>query len=143
MAWLDELKRLRTRVDNEGYGRRMSDVAERRGLLEKYATDLAVENLLGQMNDELLDGGARLIVDRSWQYDFDGDDDSDFDSDSDEIRYTLYWHDGEPVELEVSVGIDDDDAGYVMVEDEEIDDDEDSIQKALLAAFREIAEIEE
>ena len=143
MAWLDELKRLRTRVDNEGYGRRMSDVAERRGLLEKYADDLAVENLLGQMNDELLDGGARLIVDRSWQYDFEGDDDSDFDGDSDEIRFTLYWHDGEPVELQVSVGIDDDDAGYVMVEEEEIDDDEGSIQKALLSAFRDIADIEE
>lgn len=143
MAWLDELKRLRTRVDNEGYGRRMSEVAERRGLLEKYAADLGVESLLGQMNDELLDGGARLMIDRSWQFDFEGDDDSDFDNDSDEIRYTLYWHDGEPVELEVSVGIDDEDAGYVMVEDEEIDDDEDSIQKALLSAFREIAEIDE
>ena len=30
-----------------------------------------------------------------------------------------------------------------MVEDEEIDDDEDSIQKALLDAFRDIAEINE
>ena len=141
MPWLDDLKRLRVRVDNEGYGRQMSEVAERRSLLEKYAGDLAVEELLTQMNDVLLDGGARLIVDRSWQYDFEGDDDSDFEGLNDQILYTLYWHDGDPVELEVLVGIDDDDAGYVMVDDEEIDDDMDSIQAALLDAFRDIAEI--
>lgn len=143
MPWLDELRRLRVRVDNEGYGRKMAEMAERRGLLEKFASGLDIEQLLGQMNEALLDGGARLIVDRSWQYDFEGDDDSDFDELTDEILYTLYWHDGEPVELEVRVGIDSDDAGYVMVEDEEIDDDEDSIQKALLDAFRDIAEINE
>ena len=143
MPWLDELKRLRTRVDNEGYGRKMAEMAERRVLLEKFADGLGIEQLLGQMNEALLDGGARLIVDRSWQYDFEGDDDSDFDELTDEILYTLYWHDGDPVELEVRVGIDSDDAGYVMVEDEEIDDDEDSIQKALLDAFRDIAEINE
>lgn len=141
MPWLDDLNRLRVRVDNEGYGRQMSEVAERRGLLEKYAAGLGVEELLTQMNDVLLDGGARLIVDRSWQYDFEGDDDSDFDGLNDQILYTLYWHDGEPVELEVLVGIDDDDAGYVKVDDEEIDDDADSIQEALLDAFRDIAEI--
>ena len=139
MPWLDELKRLRVRVDNEGYGRKMAEMAERRGLLEKFAGQLGIEQLLGEMNETLLDGGARLIVDRSWQYDFEGDDDSD----TDEILYTLYWHDGDPVEVEVRVGIDSDDAGYVMVEDAEIDDDEESIQKALLNAFREIAEIEE
>ena len=143
MPWLDELNRLRVRVDNEGYGRKMAEMADRRGLLEKFTDGLGIEQLLQQMNDVLLDGGARLIVDRSWQYDFEGDDDSDFDELTDEILYTLYWHDGEPVELEVRVGIDSDDAGYVMVEDEEIDDDEDSIQKALLDAFRDIAEINE
>lgn len=143
MPWLDELKRLRVRVDNEGYGRKIAEMAERRDLLEKFANGLGIEQLLGQMNEALLDGGARLIVDRSWQYDFEGDDDSDFDELTDEILYTLYWHDGDPVELEVRVGIDSDDAGYVMVEDEEIDDDEDSIQKALLDAFRDIAEINE
>ena len=141
MPWLDDLKRLRVRVDNEGYGRQMAEVAERRSLLEKYAGDLGVAELLSQMNDALLDGGARLIVDRSWQYDFEGDDDSDFDGLTDEILYTLYWHDGDPVELEVLVGIDDDDAGYVKVEGEEIDDNSESIQKALLDAFRDIAEI--
>ena len=143
MPWLDELKRLRVRVDNEGYGRKIAEMSERRDLLEKFANGLGIEQLLGQMNETLLDGGARLIVDRSWQYDFEGDDDSDFDELTDEILYTLYWHDGDPVELEVRVGIDSDDAGYVMVEDEEIDDDEDSIQKALLDAFRDIAEINE
>lgn len=143
MPWQDELKRLRTRVDNEGYGRKMAEMAERRGLLEKFADRLGVEELLGQMNDVLLDGGARLIVDRSWRYDFDGDDDSDFDELTDEILYTLYWHDGDPIELEVRVGIDGDDAGYVKVEDEEIDDNAESIQKALLEAFRDIAEIDE
>lgn len=143
MPWVDELKRLRVRVDNEGYGRKMAEMAERRSLLEKFADGLGIEQLLAQMNEALLDGGARLIVDRSWQYDFEGDDDSDFDELTDEILYTLYWHDGDPVELEVRVGIDSEDAGYVMVEDEEIDDDEDSIQKALLDAFRDIAEINE
>ena len=143
MPWLDELKRLRVRVDNEGYGRKMAEMADRRGLLEKFADRLGIEELLRQMNDVLLDGGARLIVDRSWQYDFEGDDDSDFDDLTDEILYTLYWHDGDPVEVEVRVGIDADDAGYVMVEDEEIEDDAGSIEKALLDAFREIAEIEE
>ena len=143
MPWQDELKRLRTRVDNEGYGRKMAEMAERRGLLEKFADRLGVEQLLEQMNEALLDGGARLIVDRSWRYDFDGDDDSDFDELTDEILYTLYWHDGDPIELEVRVGIDGDDAGYVKVEDEEIDDNAESIQKALLEAFRDIAEINE
>ena len=143
MPWQDELKRLRTRVDNEGYGRKMAEMAERRDLLEKFATQLGVEKMLQEMNDVLLDGGARLIVDRSWRYDFEGDDDSDFDELTDEILYTLYWHDGDPVEVEVRVGIDGDDAGYVMIGDDEVDDDDESIQKALLGAFREIAEIAE
>jgi hypothetical protein len=143
MPWQDELRRLRTRVDNEGYGRKIAEMGERRDLLEKFATGLRIEDLLREMNEALLDGGARLIVDRSWQYDFEGDDDSDFNELTDEILYTLYWHDGDPVELEVRVGIDGDDAGYVMVEDEEIDDDDESIQKALLDAFRDIAEIAE
>ncbi len=143
MPWQDELRRLRTRVDNEGYGRKIAEMGERRDLLEKFATGLRIEDLLREMNEALLDGGARLIVDRSWQYDFEGDDDSDFNELTDEILYTLYWHDGDPIELEVRVGIDGDDAGYVMVEDEEIDDDDESIQKALLDAFREIAEIAE
>ena len=144
MPWLDDLKRLRVRVDNEGYGKQMADVAERRTLLERFAVELTVEGMLGEMNDVLLDGGARLIVDRSWQYDFDDDDDGvDGDDElADEIVYTLYWHDGEPVEIEVRVGIDDEDAGYVIVEDEEVDDDSESIQKALLVAFRDIAEID-
>ena len=141
MPWLDDLKRLRVRVDNEGYGRQMAEVAERRSLLEKYAGDLGVAELLSQMNDALLDGGARLIVDRSWQYDFEGDDDSDFEGLNDEILYTLYWHDGDPVELDVRVGIDDEDAGYVTVQDEEIDDDAETVQEALLDVFRDIAEI--
>ena len=143
MPWQDELRRLRTRVDNEGYGRKIAEMGERRDLLEKFANGLRIEDLLREMNEALLDGGARLIVDRSWQYDFEGDDDSDFNELTDEILYTLYWHDGDPIELEVRVGIDGDDAGYVMVEDEEIDDDDESIQKALLDAFREIAEIAE
>ena len=143
MPWLDDLKRLRVRVDNEGYGKQMKEMAERRTLLERFAGELAVESMMGQMNDVLLDGGARLIVDRSWQYDFEGDvDEPDDDELGDEIVYTLYWHDGEPVEIEVRVGIDGDDAGYVMVEDEEVDDDAGSIQKALLEAFRDIADMD-
>jgi hypothetical protein len=144
MPWLDDLKRLRVRVDNEGYGKQMADVAERRTLLERFAVELTVEGMLGEMNDVLLDGGARLIVDRSWQYDFDDDDDRvDGDDElADEIVYTLYWHDGEPVEIEVRVGIDDEDAGYVIVEDEEVDDDTESIQNALSAAFRDIADMD-
>ena len=146
MAWLDDLQRLRGRVDNEGYGRKMAEVAERRALLEKFAADLAIEELLRQMNQVLLDDGANLVIDRSWQYDFEGDDDTDFEEDSDEILFTLYWHDGDPIELDVRVGIDAEDAGYVIVEDQEIDLDDDddvaNIQQALLSAFRGIAEID-
>ena len=40
MPWQDELKRLRIRVDNEGYGRKMAEMAERRGLLEKFVNEL-------------------------------------------------------------------------------------------------------
>lgn len=140
MPWLDELKRLRVRVDNEGYGRRLTDVAERRSLLERFAGQLAVDRLLNQMNDVLLDGGARLIINRSWHYEFDEEDLSE-EEDVDEIVYVLFWHDGEPVEIEVRVGIDEDDSGYVIVEDEEVDDDAESIQSALLDAFRDIADM--
>ena len=142
MPWLDELKRLRVRVDNEGYGRRITDVTERRSLLERFAGQLAVDGLLSQMNDVLLDGGARLIVNRSWHYEFDEEDLSE-EEDVDEIVYVLFWHDGEPVEIEVRVGIDEDDSGYVVVEDEEVDDDAESIQSALLDAFRDIADMVE
>ncbi len=142
MPWLDDLKRLRVRVDNEGYGKKMAEVAERRTLLERFAVELAVEGMMGEMNDILLDGGARLVVDRSWQYDFDDEDEADDDELADEIVYTLYWHDGEPVEIEIRVGIDDADAGYVIVEDEEVDDDTESIQNALSAAFRDIADMD-
>ncbi len=142
MPWLDELKRLRVRVDNEGYGRRITDVAERRSLLERFAGQLAVDGLLNQMNDVLLDGGARLIINRSWHYEFD-EEDLPEEEDVDEIVYVLFWHDGEPVEIEVRVGIDEDDSGYVVVEDEEVDDDAASIQSALLGAFRDIADMVE
>jgi hypothetical protein len=142
MPWLDDLKRLRVRVDNEGYGKKMAEVAERRTLLERFAVELAVEGMMGEMNDILLDGGGRLVVDRSWQYDFDDEDEPDDDELADEIVYTLYWHDGEPVEIEIRVGIDDEDAGYVIVEDEEVDDDTESIQNALSAAFRDIADMD-
>ena len=148
MPWLDELNRLKRRVDNEGYGRQLADAAERRGLLERFAAGLGVGELLGQINEALLDNGARLVVNRSWEYGFDEEDLPDED-DAEEIVYVLYWHDGEAVEIEVRVGIDEDDKGYVLVEDEEVDmdgdDDEDvaAIQSALLDAFREIAEIEE
>ena len=148
MPWLDELNRLRRRVDNEGYGRQLADAAERRGLLERFAAGLSIDELLGQMNEALLDNGARLIVNRSWEYEFDEDDLPDED-DAEEIVYVLFWHDGEPVEIEVRVGIDEDDSGYVFVEDEEVDldgdDDDDvaAIQSALLDAFRDIADINE
>ena len=148
MPWLDELNRLRRRVDNEGYGRQLADAAERRGLLERFAAGLSVDGLLGQMNEALLDNGARLIVNRSWEYEFDEDDLPDED-DAEEIVYVLFWHDGEPVEIEVRVGIDENDSGYVFVEDEEVDldgdDDDDmaAIQSALLDAFRDIADINE
>ena len=142
MPWLDDLKRLRVRVDNEGYGKKMAEVAERRTLLERFAVELAVEGMMGEMNDILLDGGGRLVVDRSWQYDFDDEDEPDDDELADEIVYTLYWHDGEPVEIEIRVGIDDEDAGYVIVEDEEVDDDTESIQNALSAAFLDIADMD-
>ena len=146
MPWLDELNRLRRRVDNEGYGRQLADAAERRSLLERFAAGLSIDELLGQMNEALLDNGARLIVNRSWEYEFDEDDLPDED-DAEEIVYVLFWHDGEPVEIEVRVGIDEDDSGYVFVEDEEVDldggDDDDvaAIQSALLDAFRDIADI--
>lgn len=142
MPWLDELKRLRVRVDNEGYGRRITEVAERRNLLEMFAGQLEVDGLLNQMNDVLLDGGARLVINRSWHYEFDEEDLSE-EEDVDEIVYVLFWHDGEPVEIEVRVGIDEDDSGYVVVEDEEVDDDAESIQSALLDAFRDIADMVE
>lgn len=142
MPWLDDLKRLRVRVDNEGYGRRMTQAADRRGLLEKFASELSVDEMLTQLNDVLLDGGARLIINRSWQYEFEEEELSDED-DVDEIVYVLYWHDGEPVEIEVRVGIDEEESGYVLVDDEEIDDDSDAIQEALLDAFRDIADIVE
>lgn len=144
MPWQDELNQLRVRVDNEGYGQRMAQVAERRALLERFAAQLAVDGLLRQMNDTLLDGGARLIVNRSWQYDFDDDNDdaiADAAELNDAIIYLLYWHDGEPVDIEVRVCIDEDDSGYVIVADEEVDDDPEAIQSALLDAFREIADI--
>lgn len=144
MPWQDELNQLRVRVDNEGYGQRMAQVAERRALLERFAAQLAVDGLLNRMNDTLLDGGARLIVNRSWQYDFDDDDDdaiADAAELNDAIIYLLYWHDGEPVDIEVRVCIDEDDSGYVIVADEEVDDDPEAIRSALLDAFREIADI--
>lgn len=142
MPWQDQLNQLRVRVDNEGYGQRMAQVAGRRGLLERFAAELAVDTLLNQMNDTLLDGGARLIVNRSWQYDFD-DEDAAIEAGelNDEIIYLLYWHDGEPVDIEVRVCIDEDDSGYVIVADDEVDDTPEAIQSALLDAFREIADI--
>ena len=61
---------------------------------------------------------------------------------ADEIIYVLYWHDGAPVEIEVRVGIDKDEAGYVMVDDEEVEDAPEAIQSALIESFGEIAELE-
>ena len=142
MSWQDELKQLRASI-KDSYDLRMAKVAVRRSLLEKFAAELGVDDLLTQMNDVLLDGGARLVTNRSWQYEYDNDDGFDDESDelTDEIVYVLYWHDGSPVEIEVCVGIDSDDGGYVLVEDVEVADSAEAIQSALIEAFREIADL--
>ncbi len=142
MSWQDELNQLRASI-KDSYDLRMAKVAVRRSLLEKFAVELGVDDLLTQMNDVLLDGGARLVVNRSWQYEYDDDDGLDGDDDdlTDEIVYVLYWHDGSAVEIEVCVGIDSDDGGYVLVEDVEVDDSAAAIQSALIEAFREIVNL--
>ena len=142
MSWQDELKQLRASI-KDSYDLRMAKVAVRRSLLEKFAAELGVDDLLTQMNDVLLDGGARLVTNRSWQYEYDNDDGLDDEDDelTDEIVYVLYWHDGSPVEIEVCVGIDSDDGGYVLVEDVEVADSAEAIQSALIEAFREIVDL--
>lgn len=142
MSWLDQLKGLRRKIEGN-YVRRMAEVATRRGRLDRFANELDVENMLVQMNEVLLGGGARLIVNRSWQYGFDDDDFDEDDEVGDEIIYVLYWHDGAPVEIEVRVGIDKDEAGYVMVDDEEVEDAPEAIQSALIESFGEIAELDD
>ena len=142
MSWLDQLKALRRKIERN-YVQRMAEVAKRRGRLDRFANELDVENMLVQMNDVLLGGGARLIVNRSWQYGFEDDDFDEDDELGDEIIYILYWHDGAPVEIEVRVGIDQDEAGYVMVDDEEVEDAPKAIQSALIKSFGEIAELDD
>ena len=142
MPWQDELNRLKASIERS-YTVRMHQAAERRSMLEKFAVDLEVERYLTQMGDVLLNGRGRIITKRSWEYDFDDDLDDEEEDLSDEIVYILYWHDGSPVEIEIRVGIDEDDAGYVVVEDEEIDDNPADIQAALLQAFRDIADIDD
>ena len=142
MSWLDQLKGLRRKIEGN-YVRRMAEVATRRGRLDRFANELDVENMLVQMNEVLLGGGARLIVNRSWQYGFDDDDFDEDDEVGDEIIYVLYWHDGAPVEIDVRVGIDKDEAGYVMVDDEEVEDAPEAIQSALIESFGEIAELDD
>lgn len=142
MSWLDQLKGLREKIEGN-YVQRMAEVATRRGRLDRFANELDVENMLEQMNEVLLGGGARLIVNRSWQYGFDDDDFDEDDELGDEIIYVLYWHDGAPVEIEVRVGIDKDEAGYVMVDDEEVEDAPEAIQSALIESFGEIAELDD
>ena len=142
MSWLDQLKGLREKIAGN-YVQRMAEVATRRGRLDRFANELDVENMLAQMNEVLLGGGARLIVNRSWQYGFEDDDPDEDDELGDEIIYVLYWHDGAPVEIEVRVGIDQDEAGYVMVDDEEVEDAPEAIQSALIESFGEIAELDD
>ena len=152
MPWQDELKELRASIEGEGgYLDQMAEVAERRRLLERFAVEMEAESLLTQMNAVLLDGGGRIIISRSWEYEFSDDDDDDDDGDeANEIRYILYWHDGEPMELEVRVGIDEEYDGYVLVgidgveEDDEVEDPSVAgIQEALLDAFRDIIDLED
>ena len=143
MPWLDDLKRLRVRVDNEGYGKQLAEVIERRRLLERYAAGIAMDRMMSEMNDILLDGAAELIMVRSWEYDFDDEDvDRSNDEPGDEVVYTLFWYDGEPVDMVARVGIDDEDAGYVFIDNREVDDDAESIQEALLESFRDIADMD-
>ena len=152
MPWQDELKELRANIEGEGgYLDQMAEVAERRRLLERFAVEMEAESLLTQMNAVLLDGGGRIIISRSWEYEFSDDDDDDDDGDeANEIRYILYWHDGEPMELEVRVGIDEEYDGYVLVgidgveEDDEVEDPSVAgIQEALLDAFRDIIDLDD
>ena len=142
MSWLDQLKGLREKIEGN-YVQRMAEVATRRGRLDRFANELDIENMLVQMNDVLLGGGARLIVTRSWQYGFEDDDFDEDDELGDEIIYVLYWHDGAPVEIEVRVGVDQDEAGYVMVDDEEVEDAPEAIQSALIESFGEIADLDD
>lgn len=141
MAWQDELERLRGSMARD-YSPLLAEFYERRDLLEKYAGDLGIAGLLGDMNAALLDGAGRVIVKRSWEYDFDDDNVADDEADE-EIAYILFWYDGTHVELEARVGIDEDDSGYVIIQDDEVEDDPEEIQAALLDAFRDIAEIDD
>ena len=147
MPWPDDLRQLRAQLKDSGYDRQMAQAAERRRLLERFADRLSVQDMLNRMNDALLDGGGSVIVARSWQYDFDGEDSpATEDEQTDEIVYTLYWHDGEPVELAAQVGIDGSDSGYIIVDDLEVELAEDdagdiaALGAALLEAFRDLTD---
>ena len=149
MSWADDLQALRAQLQSGGYYEELAEAADRRRRLEGFAARLGVDGLLNGMNDVLLEGAGSLMVSRSWHYDFDDELAAAGmeDGSADEIVYVLYWHDGEPAELQVRVGVDHEDDGFVIVAEMEVDldgdDDEDiaAVQTALLEGFRDLAEV--
>ena len=151
MPWADELQTLRGQLQSGGFYEDLADAAGRRRRLENFAGRLGVEGLLNGMNEALLDGAGSVVVSRSWHYDFDDELAAAGmeDGTADEIVYVLFWHDGDPAELRVRVGVDHEDDGFVIVEEVEVDldgDDDDDIvavQEALLDGFRDLAEVDD
>lgn len=149
MPWADELQALRAQLQSGGYYEELAEAADRQRRLEGFAARLGVDGLLNEMNEVLLEGAGSLMVSRSWHYDFDDELAAAGmeDGSADEIVYVLYWHDGEPAELQVRVGVDHEDDGFVIVAEMEVDldgDDDDDIaavQTALLEGFRDLAEV--
>ena len=150
MAWRDTLESLRTELAQTRQERsRQAQVEEtqhqeQRDQLSRMATELAMSQLLEEMNSVLLGGSGELESYKSWESDSTEStqekglfplDDGD-EGDADYISAVLDWEEGGEREIAIDLGIADE-GMYLQVNEIDTRPEREALEQALVEAFRE------
>ena len=142
MAWRDSLEQLRaelaharaTRMERlKAYDQEVA--AEREELLSRQES-LDITALLMEMNQVLLSGQGEVATTVEWET---GEDEEDLiydDEAADVITTALSWEEGEDLEVVVELAMLDEGVS-LMVNGIQIRQDQNALERALIAAFRE------
>ena len=154
MAWretLSELKEELAQIRTERQRQAEVDEVEmkqQRNELSELAKTLAIEGMLADMNQTLLDGRGQVETIVSWdpgeddegEIVFEGADDEDDGEEADVIAVILTWEEGEDREVAIDLGVTDD-GTYLQVNGVDVRPEREALEPALLQAFRDELEL--
>lgn len=161
MSWQETLQDLKTELTDVRAKRKDRVEEEEAGLkkerddLSFMAKNLAIDELLAEMNATLLDGKGEIETIIGWADDDDDeldleaeismngegpDDDDDDGEDRDVITIILSWDEAGEMEIAVDLGLSDDGI-YLQINEIEVRPEREALEKGLIEAFRDELEL--